>query len=329
MECSILIDEFIRHLYCSAPSIAPERYRVWALEQLATVIDFDAAFWGSGNQTKLHFHYVEQLGLDENYVEQLEATIDINPIKEEVLNHLDEAIDMADVMGDDAFYASDVYRLLFKPYGIERILAAGHVDMTSGLYSLISLYRFDRNHRFTEDEKSLQKKLIYHLVAAVSHAYFLHLKGGGNLLDKQAAQGAALCDQEGCFHEVQPSFMSLLHDYFPGERIYGLPIPIPSGLTKASNSQSSLFIESHGLAFELIGIGNLIRVNVRVLGPMDKLTDRERQIVKLICKGLTFKEVAKSLTLAPSTISNHLYRVYDKLAISSRTELAQLVGEHV
>ena len=73
-------------------------------------------------------------------------------------------------------------------------------------------------------------------------------------------------------------------------------------------------------------MGELIIVSLRPLGPIDQLSNREKQIVELICKGLSFKEVAKKLGLAPSTVSNHLYRVYDKLAISSRTELAQLVS---
>jgi len=325
MDNEVLIDEFISHLYRSAPSIAPDQYRVWALAQLSSVIEFDAAFWGSGNQTQIHFHYVDQLGLDDKYVEHLEATMGINPIKEEVLNNLDMPIDMADVIPDEDFYHSQLYQKLFMPYGIERILASAHVDMQSGLYTLISLYRFDRKQVFSESEKSLQKKLIYHLVSAISHAFFLHLRVGQGLQETKGLESAALCDLAGCFHEVQPRFMTLLYEHYPQQKMYSLPITIPSNLVDRKEEQGPLLIESHGLAFELISIGNLVKVSVRPIGPLDSLSEREKQIVRLVCKGLTFKEVARSLDLAPSTISNHLYRVYDKLAISSRTELAKLV----
>ena len=324
---TLITDEFISHLYRSAPSIAPDQYRVWALEQLSRLIDFDAAFWGTGNQTNIHFHYVDQIGLDDEYVKKLEATIGINPIKDEVLNNLGQPIDMAEVMSDEAFYASKLYQELFQPYGIERILAAAHLDMKSGLYSLISLYRFDRQHVFTEDEKQLQMQLIYHLVCAVSHAFFLHLRVGQGLTETRGQEVAALCDLEGCFHEVQPGFMSLLYSHFSNQKIYNLPIDIPLHVKNGKAIDTPYVIESHDLAFEIVPIGNLLKINLRPLGPLDRLSDREKQIVTLVCQGLTFKEVAKSLTLAPSTISNHLYRIYEKLAISSRLELAKLVNE--
>ena len=332
MDNSIFIDEFISHLYRSAPSIAPDQYRVWALEQLSKVIAFDAAFWGSGNQTQIHFHYVEQLGLDDQYAGMLEATMAINPIKDEVLNYLDKPIDMADVIPDEGFYNSDLYRTLFRPYGIERILASGHLDMKSGLYSLISLYRFDRQQVFSDAEKALQKKLIYHLVSAISHAFFLHLNASQNVVESKTLEAFALCDSEGCFHEAQPRFMALLYRYFPKQKIYTLPIDIPESfrcsVSDHPDTEANLsdVIESHGLTFELTLIGNLIKVGLRPVGPLDKLSEREQQIVLLVCQGLTFKEIAKSLELAPSTISNHLYRVYEKLAISSRTELAKLIA---
>ncbi len=66
-------------------------------------------------------------------------------------------------------------------------------------------------------------------------------------------------------------------------------------------------------------------MSIRQSNPVDNLTEREKEIVQWITKGLSFKEVAKKLTVAPSTVSNHLYRVYHKLGISSRTELAKLV----
>lgn len=320
-----MIDAFISHLYRSAPSISPAQYRVWALAQLSRVIEFDAAFWGSGNQTQIHFHYVDQIGLDDKYVEQLEATMDINPIKDEVLNNLDRPIDMADVIADEDFYRSKLYQKLFMPYGIERILASAHLDMTSGLYTLISLYRFDRTQIFSDDEKSLQKKLMYHLVSAMSHAFFLHLRVGQGLQETRGQESAALCDFEGCFHEAQPRFMSLLNEHYPQQNLYTLPIKIPSDLRGGKNTNYPLLIESHNLAFELTPIGNLVKVSLRPLGPLDRLSGREKQVVNLVCKGLTFKEVARSLGLAPSTVSNHLYRIYDKLAISSRAELASLV----
>ena len=318
MSSSVLLDEFISHLYRAAPSVPPDQYRVWALEQLSRVIDFDAAFWGTGNQATIRFHYVSHLGLDEHYATRLEETMEVNPIRDGVLNNLGKPVDMSDVISDEAFYQSDLYSRLFQPYGIERILASGHVDMNTGLYTLLSLYRFDREQVFTDEERQLQQHLIYHLVSAVSHAFFLHLRVGNRLLETEDQSASAICDQQGCFHEVQPRFVALLNEHFPDRQMSTLPFELkPSSVLYC--------VEMNNLSIEIKPLGDLVMVSLRPLGPLDLLSEREKQIVGLVCKGLTFKEVAKSLSLAPSTISNHLYRVYDKLGISSRTELAKLV----
>ncbi|OUS32283.1 helix-turn-helix transcriptional regulator [Gammaproteobacteria bacterium 45_16_T64] len=318
MVQSIEVDALISHLYRMAPSVPPDQYRVWALEQLSRVIEFDAAFWGTGNQASIRFHYVNHIGLDDQYAVTLEQTLEMNPIRDGVLNNLGKPVDMSDVISDDAFYQSELYRRLFEPYGIQRILASGHVDVNSGLYTLLSLYRFDRQQVFTPAERELQQHLIFHLVSAVSHAFFLHLRVGQQLQESSDIGASAICDQQGCFHEVQPRFVTLLNQHFPGRESTTLPFGIP-------NLRGVVELEVNNLSATFTPLGNLVVVNLRLLGPLDRLSDREKQIVERICKGLSFKEVAKGLHLAPSTVSNHLYRVYDKLGISSRTELAQLV----
>jgi len=56
------------------------------------------------------------------------------------------------------------------------------------------------------------------------------------------------------------------------------------------------------------------------------LTEREHQIMHLVCKGLSNKEVGRDLNLAEGTIKAHLHRIYQKLAIHNRTALAALAG---
>lgn len=315
-DSKIGVESLISHLYRSAPAVAPEHYRLWALEQISQVIDFDAAFWGTGNWESNQFHYVSQIGLDVHYGERLVETIEINPIKEGVLSNLGSVVDMSDVYPDATFYQSELYSRLFQPYGIKRILASGHEDKVSGLYTLLSLYRFDKEHVFTPDERQLQQRLIYHLVSAASHAFFLHLL----FQHPQDRDGtfAAICDHKGCFHEAQPKFLSLIKEHFPDRESMSLPFDIPP---------PGESLELNNLVIGSKPLGDLTIVYIRPAGRLDILTEREQQIVALIVKGYSFKEAAKSLQLAPSTVSNHLYKVYDKLGISSRGELARLMEE--
>jgi DNA-binding CsgD family transcriptional regulator len=48
------------------------------------------------------------------------------------------------------------------------------------------------------------------------------------------------------------------------------------------------------------------------------LSDREKQVLKLIADGLTNKEISRCLMISESTVENHIHHVYKKLKISNR-----------
>ena len=52
------------------------------------------------------------------------------------------------------------------------------------------------------------------------------------------------------------------------------------------------------------------------------LTRRERQVAQLVARGLTNRQVAEHLLVAPRTIETHLEHIFAKLGIQSRAELA-------
>jgi DNA-binding NarL/FixJ family response regulator len=54
---------------------------------------------------------------------------------------------------------------------------------------------------------------------------------------------------------------------------------------------------------------------------LELLSARERQVVQYLAAGMTNREIADSLGLSRHTIKNYLFRIFDKLGVSSRTEL--------
>ncbi|MET4120506.1 two-component system nitrate/nitrite response regulator NarL [Bradyrhizobium sp. JR4.1] len=53
-----------------------------------------------------------------------------------------------------------------------------------------------------------------------------------------------------------------------------------------------------------------------------QLTDRERQIMRLVSEGLSNKEIGRFLNITDGTIKVHLHHIFQKLDISNRTVLA-------
>jgi two-component system nitrate/nitrite response regulator NarL len=58
------------------------------------------------------------------------------------------------------------------------------------------------------------------------------------------------------------------------------------------------------------------------------LTDREREIMRLVSEGLSNKAIARRLNISHGTIKVHLHHIYQKLEINNRTVLAALAISH-
>ena len=55
-----------------------------------------------------------------------------------------------------------------------------------------------------------------------------------------------------------------------------------------------------------------------------KFSNRQKQLLILIDEGLSNDDIAKRLDISPHTVKVHLWRLYKKLGISSRTQLIKL-----
>jgi LuxR family maltose regulon positive regulatory protein len=53
---------------------------------------------------------------------------------------------------------------------------------------------------------------------------------------------------------------------------------------------------------------------------LDLLTERELDVLRLLAEGLSNREIAGRLFVAPSTVKQHLKNIYGKLDVHSRTQ---------
>jgi DNA-binding NarL/FixJ family response regulator len=60
---------------------------------------------------------------------------------------------------------------------------------------------------------------------------------------------------------------------------------------------------------------------------MDRLTTREREVLRLIARGYAYKQIAKQLSLSVKTVEAHVSAVLRKLQLSNRYELTRWATE--
>ena len=75
---------------------------------------------------------------------------------------------------------------------------------------------------------------------------------------------------------------------------------------------------------ELLATGEKVRK--RTVETRDDLTAQERQIAQLARDGLSNPEIGARLFLSPRTVEWHLRKVFSKLGIRSRRELASALA---
>jgi DNA-binding CsgD family transcriptional regulator len=68
-------------------------------------------------------------------------------------------------------------------------------------------------------------------------------------------------------------------------------------------------------------------VSKRDNGTLEKLTPQERRVARLVASGASNKDVAAQLFLSSRTVEYHLGKVFTKLGVASRVELARLPFE--
>jgi DNA-binding NarL/FixJ family response regulator len=60
----------------------------------------------------------------------------------------------------------------------------------------------------------------------------------------------------------------------------------------------------------------------------ETLTNREREILTLLARGLTQAQIAEKLFISPKTVGGHIQRILEKLDVHSRAQAVALAHEH-
>jgi len=85
--------------------------------------------------------------------------------------------------------------------------------------------------------------------------------------------------------------------------------------------RGQVWANSEQMQYVIEGLVELPPLRVVNARGLKLLTPREEQVVALVVDGLSNRGVARALTLSENTVKKYLFRIFEKLGISSRVEL--------
>lgn len=184
-------------------------------------------------------------------------------------------------------------------------------------------------------------------VAAVPRAWLLALLARAELTiswvrraRRHAAEAARLLDSEDCDDAVVRHLDALawlaetellLEDpvSVEGHVLRGLRIARPRGFRPHTVMFNALLQRLDGGTGRYAELASSAEPGVEEEDPaaaIDVLSSRESEIAVLVSQGFTNQRIARSLVISQKTVETHLGRIFRKLTVSSRAEVAALVG---
>ena len=82
---------------------------------------------------------------------------------------------------------------------------------------------------------------------------------------------------------------------------------------------SGIFVKGEKSCVKFILKGIISEVSDRKI---DLLSDREREVLVLLARGMTNRDIAKNLFLSEKTVKNHLNNIFKKIEVTDRTKAA-------
>lgn len=130
----------------------------------------------------------------------------------------------------------------------------------------------------------------------------------------------AVCDGGGRLHECSGGFHLALRAEWPDWTGPSLPAALVRQFGAGGYVGRRIDIEA-------TAFGDQWLLAAHSRGAAKRLGQRELQAARLYARGLTYRDIAAQLGVAPATVRNQLRASFAKLGVSSKVELARRLGD--
>ncbi|MCV2353382.1 LuxR family transcriptional regulator [Paucibacter sp. B2R-40] len=311
-------------LYSLAEQASYQEFPEAALRLLRRSVGFDGAVLGLGaagaaSQEPLQITQAHVHQRDENILQAYGAVSAGDPVTAAFLRGLERplAVDCQALYGGSQRPGLNDMAGFSRSYGLRHLLLFGDRPVGAKPGRWLVLYR-SANKGFRAEDADYLHATWAHL----SRAIVIHHHA---LLDRQdslqAQRASALVNAHGDIEIADPQFLALLRRQWPDLSNRRLP-PCVLDALKRGVSYRGQQIEVSAKPQEQLWLCRALPVDT-----LAALTPGESAVARRFAAGLSSKEIARELGVAPNTVRTQITRVYAKLQVHDKAALAQRLME--
>ncbi|HEX6706069.1 MAG TPA: LuxR C-terminal-related transcriptional regulator [Albitalea sp.] len=308
-------------LYRAARELPTQAFQDHALRLIKPLLRFDTAIWGVGTRDgktikarAAHLHEVDPVALTE-----WKAINGRDKVTQLGLGNVGRTVH-AHIPTLYAESADAEYRAYAARWKRRDMLGTAMSESTPGDLQWVSLYRHDAG-LYTDHERLVCESLMPHFAEALRINQTIEQSRDATVAQVVGERRClALADADGRLRFAHDDFLLLLRLEWTEIDEPRLPEPLVAAIAE---HRTATFV------------GNAIKVRIRYSADLylldaeqktliDSLPPRRARIAALFAEGLSHKEIARRLRIAPPTVRNQIAAAYRDLGISSRTQLASL-----
>ncbi|WP_436636860.1 response regulator transcription factor [Microbaculum sp. FT89] len=294
-------------LYSDAASCHPNEFRILTLKRLQGLLDFDFAVWGGGTAQGRRVTDLVTFEQSPRVLQDWSGVADQDAFCDVTLSRLGQTARFDDI---DGYRDTIAYNDHWKTFDARQMMATISAEPLDGYVSFVGLCSDATSEVFCDRARMIKSMIMPHLSSAlrINRETALLRHAGGS-------EAVGLVDRGGWVLTAPAPFTDLVR------REWGVSTRL---------SESVLTVLLRGKAWQGRSItafaeklGEQYLVRLTSLGVFAELTPREREIAHFYVTGLTFREIARELGVAPATVRNHISNIFEKLNVASKTELIQ------
>lgn len=319
MDLLETLSHLLLDLYAACDVLPLQDFQREALTLLQAQLPFDSALWAAGTFHPGAGPVISSIYLFNQPQEMLESYERVKGQDLAFMRALAQPGQTLNIALSDVEWNDETMpiRAHAERYGMQNTLTTVTRGPVTDLLGVITIYRMNAARSFSDRERLFQQSVVPHLVKLFDRSRISQL---GELLhpgQERRRRAAALIDGKGMLYNTNPNFVQLIQKEWPNWRG---PM-LPQALTNRIAVDGSNHVRLSEIVVHAAAVNDLWLLHLREIGPCDGLSQREWDVAVAFGNGMSHKEVARHLGIAPGTVRNHLSTIYEKLRISNKAEL--------